>query len=469
MIRISVLLLSTLYSALAAACDGPFEIYDETSLEKLRECPGAEFRFTSNVQVKRAFTPIPSFTGTIDGQNYYLAILKLVPTKGNMGLFQTFTGTVRRLRLVTAINDLHQQTEKAGLFAGACDSTSITDVTVMGTITCNVELDPTIAHYIGGFAGRAQNIGGNIESVVNLSIKITVGNLFVGGVLGSLDSVVETGQTGLVAKGFTYNGEISIGTLNMPRPTDPAATPIHVGGMVAKSERPLLDFSATNINVTIWAASLQVFYGGIAAIQSRSIMSSSVAGMYVFVNDCSATSYIGGVIGDLLPSCAGCTSIENTKATYESFIVRGQLAASGGFAAHSLNGDFTRCMCSYNHLWLSSPSGGFIGVAENVRISECAVHVTNYTASSATNLGTGGFVAVLNQNSLVNNSYILAENFTLDSSGVRKGCFAGEIANSIVSNSFLQFENATLVLASSQGTKFGFFVGLFHIRMLKRL
>lgn len=461
MILILVLLLSILISAVVVDCSGPFDIYDESSLEKVRECPDSLFRFTNNVQVKHAFTPIPSFTGTIEGQNYHLAISEIVPTKGNMGLFQTFAGTIRQLRLTATIKNLHQDTEQAGLFAGVCDSTSVTDITVVGTITCDVELSSDGAHYIGGFAGSAQRIGGNIESTVNLSVKIPTGNLFVGGVLGGLTSVIEAAKDGSVVKDITYSGEITIGALGSSRPTAAVNAPLYVGGVVAKSEQPLLDFNAININVTIWAASLQVFYGGIVATQSRSILSSFVTGVDVFISDCGPNSYIGGAIGDFLPSCVGCATVENSKATYNSFIVRGQVAGSSGFVAHSLNGDFTRCIGMYNHLNVSSPSGGFVGIGENVRISECAIHATNYTATSATNLGTGGFVALLSQNSLINNSYILVENFTMDSAGVKKGGFAGEVANSIISNSFLQFENATLVLSSSQGTKLGFFVGHF--------
>ncbi|HEY0187596.1 MAG TPA: glycoside hydrolase family 97 catalytic domain-containing protein [Cellulomonas sp.] len=81
--------------------EGVYELDSEEDLELLREHPSASFRLTADIEMTEPFTPIASFSGTLDGDGYEIRGLEIAAAEdsGSRAFILTSTGTITQLGL----------------------------------------------------------------------------------------------------------------------------------------------------------------------------------------------------------------------------------------------------------------------------------------------------------------------------------------------------------------------------------
>ncbi|MCQ2743131.1 MAG: hypothetical protein MJ239_07605 [Bacilli bacterium] len=193
------------------------------------------------------WTPIHSFSGTIDGGNHTISRLRVSSGSG-AGIFKTLKGATI---LDLSIEGVVDAEEQVGLLAGVVGGVStITNVKVSGSVRAN-------ANYAGGIVGQVNNGDLSIsacESKVNV-----IGRNSVGGIIGtntkSKITILECTNEGTVS-GNSYVGGI-IGYLQLPSEegTSSSATGCvnkgniegleNVGGITGCSTQPLTRCSFT--------------------------------------------------------------------------------------------------------------------------------------------------------------------------------------------------------------------------------
>ncbi|MDR0331866.1 MAG: hypothetical protein LBI15_00195 [Dysgonamonadaceae bacterium] len=154
----------------------PWVISRASQFNKIRDLPGDNFLLAADIDLTELgseWVPIPTFTGTIDGDGYSVFGLKhtSIATKG--GLITVNTGNIRNI----AFRNINMiATAAFGAIVGDHSVGTINNVVVTGTVTSTHTGD-----ILGGVAGEI--LGGVISNVyVNLAITTSAG--MTGGIVG---------------------------------------------------------------------------------------------------------------------------------------------------------------------------------------------------------------------------------------------------------------------------------------------
>jgi len=255
------------------------------------------------------FTPIPNFTGLLDGQGQTIANLTIASTSQNIGLFGTIasTGEVRNLNLTNVSVNSSANSQLvgtlAGTNAGTISNVSATDVAVSvgsngnggglvglnsGTITNGFATgDVTGAAGTNGFTTLGGLAAVNLGSISSSFASVAVGspnvaNLQAGGLVGSNSGTIRSS----VALSNVQAGDASI-----------------AGGLVASnSVGGIITSSQASGNVTVAAASVA---GGLVGTSAGAITASTASGE---VTSTGANSTIGGLAGTSTGTIADATA-----------------------------------------------------------------------------------------------------------------------------------------------------------------
>jgi hypothetical protein len=175
-------------------------IYNATDLANISSNLAGNYKLANDIDMSTygAWTPIGTFTGTLDGDGYKISNLQITVSGGSIGLFTTISGTtasVSNLGLEN-VNVNVSTTTPSSLYMGALAAkvtagAQITNCWVTGSVTGNIN-NGTADCFVGGLIGNVTSDGNpstKVEkcySTANVS-AIGAGNYaVVGGLVGIL-------------------------------------------------------------------------------------------------------------------------------------------------------------------------------------------------------------------------------------------------------------------------------------------
>ena len=253
--------------------------------------PDKNFALLGNISIESSctFNPIPTFSGTFNGNNFAINYLKLFNPVGNAGLFATANGAYIHDLNFTNVNITGGiQSNNIGTLAGSCTNCRIENVRVLSGSTlanppsCNSNI------YLGGIVGTMDSSSIILSSNTKLYLK---GCVNVGGISGSSSGkIINSYADANINYGYFSTGGI-VGVLNS-------------GGLIENSYSKGL----------ILGGSETFFVGGIAGKQnSNSIIINSYSDANVNYRFAAlSSSYFGGLVGKTV---SGDCTIKNSYFT----------------------------------------------------------------------------------------------------------------------------------------------------------
>ena len=179
--------------------ENPYLISDAGQLNAVRNEPWAHYKVVNDIDMKpfidaNGWTPLPAFTGTLDGQNFTIKNLKLTNiSTQDLNLFGTIRNVakIENLRIEDAEIIANASNTRISFLAGMVEGTSlIKNVHVTGSITstanlaANVTIGTIAADMIGSGTGtRVEDC--SFDGVIEVPGNFTVGS-YVGGIVGSM-------------------------------------------------------------------------------------------------------------------------------------------------------------------------------------------------------------------------------------------------------------------------------------------
>lgn len=259
------------------------EIRTADDFNSIRNVPNGNYRLMANINLSgfSSWTPIPNFTGILDGDYRSIQSMNItyeIPTGGlnadvNLGLFATFNGTVKNLIFMNATVNVTNEVQtgtgviRAGLFAGTIGSNaSVTNVdyrSINAWITVNRELSE-----VGLFAG--QMLGGNVTGVYNHSV--TTFRINGQGDIGGFIGVMRGGTL----RNCTSNYDMGPLVINYTRNANNRGVGLLVGRIVSATS--ITGNTVNNGRITRMNASGGTLFGNVAGIGSGNYGTNSFSG-----------------------------------------------------------------------------------------------------------------------------------------------------------------------------------------------
>ncbi|WAB92476.1 hypothetical protein OSS47_00405 [Pseudomonas citronellolis] len=122
----------------------PYLITSAAQLSDIRNDQAAHYRLVADIALSGNWTPIPSFTGSLDGNGYTISELQTATLSAAVGLFAGLAGVVRNLSIKTSAVGINGD---AGFYKGV----------LAGTLTATARLEQVVVSGIvntgGGRAG----------------------------------------------------------------------------------------------------------------------------------------------------------------------------------------------------------------------------------------------------------------------------------------------------------------------------
>ncbi|MDH6309548.1 hypothetical protein M2451_001914 [Dysgonomonas sp. PFB1-18] len=355
--------------------NNPYLIANASQFNRIREEVSKSYKLIADVNLSTlvpAWTPIPSFSGNIDGNNRQIKGLKYgsIATKG--GLITTNTGNIKNISFpdvdITA-------TSAFGVIVGDHSVGIIDNIVVKGTLKSTNTGD-----LLGGIA--AEITGGQISNVyANLTIETTCG--MVGGIAGR----AKTGAS--VIANCTTEGSISVRALKT-----------RIAGIVGRGESAVAIrncLSTMSISATVGGVN---GVGGIFGANNNDNMS---------IDECMFTGRLNNVF-----MCGG---IAGVGANIRNCLVEGQGA------------DMSSPMITVGGTINTSSGGGICGTGKGV-IENCVVRNAALSGVTTTALPIAGISSTFQNNGYVSKSIV--SNVLLNGTTVH--AVAGTAANGTGAN-----------------------------------
>ncbi|WP_256762422.1 carboxypeptidase regulatory-like domain-containing protein [Cohnella sp. WQ 127256] len=191
--------LSTVVAAVPTIGDGssanPYIITSPQELFYMNTARDKYYKLGANIDLDEyEWTPIGTFTGTLDGQGHYVQNLKINTYRPNVGLFDTIGvgGTVKNLGILNAVFAIPmsgQNTGAAGILAGN-NSGRIENCHVTGQITIsgvNLDWSHSLERNDGGLVGH--HAGTITNSFAQVDVKLSGYAYFDYGITGGLTGI----------------------------------------------------------------------------------------------------------------------------------------------------------------------------------------------------------------------------------------------------------------------------------------
>lgn len=214
----------------------PYLIPTAAALDAVRNDPTKNYKIIADIPLVNAWTPIPSFSGSIDGQAFKVTGMTINSTTANDGFINTNTGTIKNIQFL----NVNCNTSAAfGVIAGKNNGGILQNLTVSGTVNSTNTGD-----VLGGVAGELATGGKVTQCYTKLTITSASG--MVGGIVGRL-----TTAASLVSEisYCTSAGSINITTAkNRIGGILGRAEGTVVGGGIVKNCSSLMAISSTGAN-----------------------------------------------------------------------------------------------------------------------------------------------------------------------------------------------------------------------------
>lgn len=189
----------------------PYMVYSASGFVNIKNAPTQNYEVYGELNLTNAWTPIPSFSGVIDGKGYKVNGLTINSTSASGGLVSSNTGTIKNLQL---LNVNCSATNSFGVVAGSNAGGTIQNVIVSGSITATQTGDLPV----GGIAGDLTGSGKVTQCYAKLNM--TVASNMAGGLVGRIN-----GGTPEISYS-TSTGSLTINAAS--------ATPTKIGGILGR-------------------------------------------------------------------------------------------------------------------------------------------------------------------------------------------------------------------------------------------
>ncbi|KWX15737.1 CXC-rich/ GLUG motif protein [Giardia duodenalis assemblage B] len=340
----------------SAACPASIDVRSDADLIYLYSCGSATYNLLANVTVSYPWLPVPSFTGTFNGNGHTIRGIQLYENETVAALFKSIGASARISNLVIefATNFSSSTITKVAGITPELSGGVLANVTVKGSVSVKTGL-------------TAVDIGG---------LAITCANL----------------------KDVTFSGQIVV----------EGHSTVSLGALCASASSSLANLTASgSINCTSRGRCL---VGGIVGNSTHSISSSS-SNVTIFVS--SANGLVGGIVSNTTGNLTGLTFIGNISSPLGSTDVAGGIA--GLAKPQTTTQLLTIKNCSVASANISSSSaGGLVGLVETGAIEGSSVTLTAFEGSACV----GGFVCNATGTSIAkSNSNIDALRFTASQAG----------------------------------------------------
>ncbi|MDQ8004433.1 MAG: hypothetical protein REI64_06495 [Pedobacter sp.] len=340
----------------------PYLISSEEGLIAMATGTDKHYKIIADFNLNRTWTPIASFSGSLDGNGHKVGNLNINSITANEGFFSSLSGTVKNLQLL----NVNCTTSAAfGTLAGRLIGGTIQNVKITGDLTSTNTGD-----VLGGVVGDLSAAGKVTQVTTNLTIKASCG--MVGGLVGRLT----TNASGIAEISFsTAAGSIEISaSKNRIAGILGRAEGANVGGGIIKNCR-----SSVNISATTAVATTVNGVGGIfGADQNAGIVPIDQC---LFDGTISCGFSVGGIagVGSTITNCL----VEGTGANQTTPTIR----ATGTPATGNI--------------------GGIAGT-NKVRLENCIVKNATFRATISTAaLPVGGIASTYQNNGYTANSFIV--------------------------------------------------------------
>lgn len=335
----------------------PYIISTESALDYVRNDGTKNYKVVANITLTRPWTPIPTFSGTLDGQGFKVTGLTINSTTANDGFINTNTGTIKNLQFL----NVDCRTSAAfGVIAGKNTGGTIQNIVVSGSV-----VSTNTADLLGGIAGELSAGAKITQCYTNLSISASCG--MIGGISGRLTtsagaiteisycttagSLEITASKNRIAgilgraEGTISGGIIKncLSTVNITSTVAVATTVNGVGGIFGADQNA----NIVPIDQCMFSGSISAGFsiGGIAGVGS-SITNCIVKGkgplaaqpMLNAASTTPATGNIGGIAGTNKTKLENCVVRE---ATIKSVITPSTMP-NGGIASTYQNNGYTK-------------------------------------------------------------------------------------------------------------------------------
>ncbi|WP_448699344.1 beta strand repeat-containing protein [Mucilaginibacter sp. AW1-3] len=351
----------SIFDAGDGSVGSPYLISTAAALDAIRNDGTKNYKIVTDITWSGQWTPIPTFSGSIDGQNFKVSNISITSTTANEGWISTSTGTIKNIRFL----NVNCNTSAAfGVVAGKNNGGLIQNVLVGGSVTSTNTGD-----VLGGIVGELASGGKVTQCYTNLAIVASCG--MVGGLVGRLTTAAGptaeisfSTATGTIEENASKNR--IAGILGRAEGTV-------VGGGIIKNCLATVAITATGIN----AVNVNGVGGIFGADQNAGIVPIDQC---MFTGTISAGFSIGGIagVGSNITNC----------------IVIGQ-----GFAS------FNPTLRS-----MGTPATGNIGGiagTNKVKLVNCVVKNATLKAAATTNLmPVAGMVSTYQNGGYTSNSFI---------------------------------------------------------------
>ncbi|WEK19245.1 MAG: hypothetical protein P0Y49_20940 [Candidatus Pedobacter colombiensis] len=263
----------------------PYIISNESALDYVRNDGTKNYKIVANIALTKPWTPIPTFSGTLDGGKFKVTGLTINSTTANDGFINTNTGTIKDIQFL----NVDCKTNAAfGVITGKTTGGTIQNVVVTGSV-----ISTNTGDLLGGISGELSAGGKLTQCYTNLNISASCG--MIGGIAGRL-----TTSTGAITEisYCTTTGSLEI-----------TASKNRIAGILGRAEGTVSGgiikncLSTVNITATVAAATTANGIGGIfGADQNANIVPIDQC---MFSGSISAGFSIGGIagVGSTITNC----------------------------------------------------------------------------------------------------------------------------------------------------------------------
>ena len=286
--------------------ENPYLVATAGDLQQVSVEPKANYKMVSDIMMdtynscNSTWKPIKNFSGTFDGDNHYIADLKINSADSYAGLFGEIgeNASVKNVVLAKPVVELTSQNSTVGVVAASVVSGSVSNVHIY-----DAEISGDNDAVVGGVVGEAALNSTISESSVNSS-KIDVPNASsVGSIVGDIRTSTTINAT--AANGVTINAANS------------------VGGIVGTSMQSTVQNSHANGDFTA-----ENTVGGIIGNNSETVVDKCIFDGKVNVSKGSWNGLAAaGIIGSLASDWSG-----STKAIITNNIANGSVNMAEGAA-----------------------------------------------------------------------------------------------------------------------------------------
>jgi hypothetical protein len=407
----------------------PYLIKTAADLDAIRENPFAHYKVNNDIDMTTygAIIPIPTLTGTIDGNHKTISNLSLTSIGTNTGLIATIsadTATIKDLTLADISYAAGSYTNTGGLIGSVtAPNFTISNVNLTsgqitstganlggligaytassGTLTINgCDISATLSgrNYLGGIVGQVTTsseliitdctfsgtmIGSAYDyhgAMAGSAGKITMTNITVTGTVGG-DQYVG----GLV--GSTQGGSIQDVVVSGP---DLETSGTFTGGLVGYNETADLNISSVIISKNIISAG--AYTGGLIGQAYSGTTAGSQITHAIMNGNITATAYTGGLIG----SSVAASQISNSYVS--SDITHAAGTDVGGLIGVSIGDTIRDVFTLVTISGTGAPAGGLIGNAAVVTITNAhtTVKLSSPSSTRQATIGTQSSTTVTN-------------------------------------------------------------------------